>query len=255
MNKTTLQKMKQLKFFGMAAAFSSSLEDGRLTKMTADEMICWLIDAEWDDRNNRRVERNLRNAHFRYNASIEDLHYNAERNLEKNQVLRFASCKFIDKAENILITGSTGIGKSYLASALGNQACTIGYKVFYTNINKLFAKLKMMKADGSYIREIARIEKQDLLILDDFGIQPLDSMNRSALMELIEDRHGKRSTIITSQLPVKEWYDVIGEKTLADAILDRLVHDANRIELKGESLRRRQSTKNQKNLELIEEKD
>ena len=255
MNETTLQKMKQLKFFGMAGAFKASLEDGRLTKMTADEMVSWLMDAEWDDRNNRRVERNLRNAHFRYNASIEQLHFNVDRNLEKNQVLRFASCKFIDKGENILITGSTGIGKSYLASALGNQACTLGYKVFYTNTTKLFAKLKMMKADGSYIREIARIEKQDLFILDDFGIQPLDGQNRSSLMELIEDRHGKRSTIITSQLPVKGWYDVIGEKTLADAILDRLVHDANRIELKGESLRCKQTTKNQKNLELTEEKD
>ena len=143
-----------------------------------------------------------------------------------------------------MITGCTGIGKSYIASALGNQACLKGYKVFYTNITKLFAKLKMMKADGSYLREISRIEKQDLLILDDFGLQPLDNQNRAALMELIEDRHGRKSTIITSQLPVKEWYDVIGEKTLADAILDRLVHDANRVDIDGDSMRKNKKLRN-----------
>jgi len=253
MNETTMQKMRQLKFFGMANAFKTSIEDGRLTRLTADEMVSFLIESEWDDRNNRRIERQIRNARFRYNASIEQLHFDVDRNLEKNQVLRFAECKFIDKGENILITGSTGIGKSYLASALGNQACTLGYKVYYSNATKLFAKLKMTKADGSYIREISRIEKQDLLILDDFGIQPLDNQNRSSLMEIIEDRHGKRSTIITSQLPVREWYDVIGEKTLSDAILDRLVHNAHRIELIGESLRRKQTTKNQREFEPVEE--
>jgi DNA replication protein DnaC len=254
MNETTLQKMRQLKFLGMANAFKLSMEDGRLTRLTADEMISFLIETEWDDRNNRRVERQIRNARFRYNASIEQLHFDVERNLEKNQVLRFAECRYISKGENILITGSTGIGKSYLASALGNQACMLGYKVYYTNATKLFSKLKMTKADGSYIREIARIEKQDLLILDDFGIQVLDNQSRSLLMEIIEDRHGKRSTIITSQLPVQEWYDVIGEKTVSDAILDRLVHDAHRIELVGESLRRRQPGKNKKDLDQIEEK-
>ena len=127
---------------------------------------------------------------------------------------------------------------------MGNQACLKGYKVFYTNITKLFAKLKMMKADGSYLREISRIEKQDLLIIDDFGLQPLDNQNRAALMELIEDRHGRRSTIITSQLPVKEWYDVIGEKTMADAILDRLVHDANRVDIDGDSMRKNKKLRN-----------
>ena len=252
MNEQILQKMKQLKFFGMAAAFRASLEGGRLATLTADETVSMLIDSEWDDRNNRRVERNLRNARFRYNACIEQVHYDTERNLDRNQIMRLAECTFIGKAENILITGSTGIGKSYLASALGNQACTLGYKVYYSNANKLFAKLKMTKADGSYIREIARIEKQDLLIIDDFGIQALDNHNRSALMEIIEDRHGKRSTIITSQIPVSEWYDVIGEKTLADAILDRLVHDAHRIEMKGESLRRRNSNMNQKKLVITD---
>jgi DNA replication protein DnaC len=244
MNAETLEKMKSMKFYGMARAFSSCLEDGRMARMTADEMLSFLIASEYDDRHNRRIERYIRNAKFRYNASIEKLYYGPERNLEKNQMMRFAECDFIAKGESILITGCTGIGKSYIASALGNQACMKGYKVFYTNLNKLFAKLKMMKADGSYLREISRIEKQDLLILDDFGLQPMDNQNRSALMEIIEDRHGNRSTIITSQLPVQDWYDVIGEKTVADAILDRLVHDAHRIEIDGDSLRKNKNIRN-----------
>jgi len=250
MNDMILQKMRQLKFWGMARAFSATLEDSRLAALTTDEFTALLIEAEWDERNNRRVERYIRNARFRYNASVEQLSFDIERNIDKNQIMRFAECSFIDRGENILITGSTGIGKSYLASALGNHACTLGYKVYYTNTPKLFSKLKMLKADGSYLREISSIERQDLLILDDFGIQPIDSQSRSALMDIIEDRHGKRSTIITSQLPVEEWYDVIGEKTMADAILDRLVHDAHRIELVGESLRKRQLPNNQNNLKL-----
>jgi len=153
-------------------------------------------------------------------------------------MMRFAECTYIRKQENILITGSTGIGKSHIATALGHQACTLGFKVYYANMAKLFSKLKMGKADGSYIREISRIERQDLLILDDFGLLPIDNQNRSALMEIIEDRHKKASMIITSQLPVNLWHEVIGEKTIADAILDRIVHDGHRIELKGESLRK-----------------
>ena len=247
MNAETLEKMKGMKFFGMARAFNSCLEDGRMASMTADEMVSFLITSEYDDRFNRRIERHIRNARFRYNASVEKLYFGPERDLDKNQLMRFAECDFIDKAENILITGCTGIGKSYIASALGNQACLKGYKVFYMNITKLFAKLKMMKADGSYLREISRIEKQDLLILDDFGLQPLDSQNRAALMELIEDRHGRKSTIITSQLPVQEWYDIIGEKTVADAILDRLVHDAHRIEIEGDSMRKKKKFTIEKN--------
>lgn len=253
MNEQTLQKMRQLKFFGMTRAFRTSLESSDHQKMTPDELVAFLIESEWDDRNNRRIDRSVRNARFRYKASIEQMFFDASRNLDKNQIMRFAECTFIDKAENLLITGSTGIGKSYIASAIGNQACTLGYKVFYANTTKLFAKLKMSKADGSYIKELARIERQDLLIMDDFGIQPLDTQSRGMLMEIIEDRHGKHSTIVTSQVPVNLWHDIIGEQTLADAILDRIVHQAQRIELEGESLRKRQ-TRNIAQLENEEEK-
>ena len=244
MNETILQKMKQMKMHGMAAAFKTSLEDGGKVNMTADEMISFLIESEWDDRNNRRIERRIRVARFRYKANVEQIDFKIDRNLDKNLMNRFCECSYIDKKENILITGSTGIGKSYIASALGNQACMLGYKVLYASTSKLFAMLKMAKADGSYIRETARIEKMDLLILDDFGMQPLDSHNRSSLIEIIEDRHGKRSTIITAQLPVGQWHDVIGEKTIADAVMDRIVHNAHRIEMSGESLRKRQSLLN-----------
>ncbi len=245
MNATTLEKMRKMKFFGMFRAFKTSLESGRQEDYTNDEMIANLIEAEWDDRQNRNITRQLKNARFRYKASLEELHYNTGRNIDKNLIMRFAECKFIDKHENILITGLTGIGKSYIASALGHQACSLGYKVAYHNTAKLFGKLKMAKADGSYIKEIAKIERQHLLILDDFGIQPLDAQSRAALMEIIEDRHGKSSTIITSQVPVSKWHDIIGEKTVADAILDRIIHEAHRLDLKGESLRKKSANSNE----------
>jgi len=238
MTQETLEKIKKLKLLGMARTYQTSLENDKLQQLSADELITMLVEAEWDDRLNRNIERRLRNAKFRYQSSIENIDFGADRNLDRNQMMRFAECTYIRKQENILITGSTGIGKSHIATALGHQACVLGFKVYYANMAKLFSKLKMGKADGSYIREISRIERQDLLILDDFGLLPIDNQNRSALMEIIEDRHKKASMIITSQLPVNCWHEVIGEKTIADAILDSIVHDAHRIELKGESLRK-----------------
>lgn len=247
MNPTTLEKMRKMKFFGMYRAFKTNLESGRQENYTPDEIIAHLIEAEWDDRQNRSIDRSVKNARFRYKAAVEDILYHAERNIDKNQIMRFMECSFITKRENILITGSTGIGKSYLASALGHHACSMGYKVLYHSVPKLFSKLKMAKADGSYIKDIAKIERQNLLILDDFGIQPFDAQSRAALLEIIEDRHGKSSLIITSQVPVNKWHDVIGEKTVADAILDRIIHESHRLELKGESLRKKLSKQTQEN--------
>src|ERR1700761_1207758 len=241
MNTSTLDKLRKMKFFGMFHAFKSSMETGKTNDYTADELLAQLVDAEWDDRQNRKIERTIMYAKFRYKASVEDVHYHADRSLDRNQVKRLADCTFIDRFENIIITGSTGIGKSYIASAIGYQACILGYRVFYASTPKLFARLKMAKADGSYMKDLARLERQQLLILDDFGIQPFDAQSRAALMELIEDRHGKTSLIITSQLPVSKWFEMIGEKTIKEAILDRIVHDAHRIELKGESMRKKRS--------------
>lgn len=241
MNESTTTKMKQMKLFGMHAAFRTAIETGKTDHYTIDQFMSMMIDAEWYERHNRRIERIIKNARFHYKSSIESINFDESRNLERNQILRLADCDFIEKNENILITGSTGVGKSYVATALSYQACINGYKVSYFNTSKLFTKLKMAKADGSYLRELAKIEKQDVILLDDFGLQALDSQNRITLLEIIEDRHNKGSIIVTSQIPVQGWYDIIGEKTIADAVLDRLIHQSHRIELHGESMRKKKS--------------
>ena len=238
MNETTLTKMKHMKLYGMHGAFLAAIETGRTDDYTIDEFVAYITEAEWNDRQNRKIERGIKNARFRYKATVEDIIYDSSRNIDRTKLMRLFDCSFIEKGESLLVTGSTGVGKSYIASALGYQACIEGFRVMYFNAARLFAKLKMAKADGSYLKELARLERQHLLFFDDFGMQPLDNQNRMTLLEIIEDRHGRGSLIITSQLPVSGWYDIIGEKTISDAILDRLVHDAHRIELKGESLRK-----------------
>lgn len=247
MNEITLTKMKQMKFYGMHGAFRTAIETGKTDDYTLDQFISMIIDAEWDDRNNRKIERAIRNARFHYKASIENIIYEPARNIDRNKIIRLAECEFIEKTENILITGSTGVGKSYIATALGYQACIQGYRVMYFNMTKLFSKLKMAKADGSYLKELSKLERQHMIILDDFGLQPLDNQNRIALLEIIEDRHKKGSMVVTSQIPVKGWYEIIGEKTIADAILDRLIHQSHRIELSGESMRRKRKSSTEEN--------
>ena len=239
MNSTVLNKMSHMKLHGMLRSYQTMLDSNQHHDMTHDELINILIQSEWEDRENKKITRYLTIAKFRYAASIEEINFTTNRGLDKTQVMRLADMGFIIKKENILICGATGVGKSFLSSALGYQACQSGYKTLYFNTQKLFSKLKMSKADGSYPREISRIEKYDLLILDDFGLAPLDNVARMFLLEIIEDRHGRKSTIISSQLPVAKWHEVIGESTVADAILDRLAHTAHRIELKGESLRKK----------------
>lgn len=245
----TISKLKEMRLAGMARALQTTLESGKNEVFTPDELVTHLVESEWDERYNRKMNRGVKRARFRYKASVEELTYEDNR-LNKNQVIRLSDCQFVSRKENIIITGSTGIGKSFLASALGHQACALGYKVLYYHNTKLFAKMKLAKADGSYLKELAKIEKHHLLLIDDFGIAPLDTQSRSVLMEIIEDRHGKASTIITSQIPISGWHDVIGEQTIADAILDRIVHDAHRIEMKGESLRKKRQPKTEEIIEI-----
>lgn len=247
--KETISKMKQMRLLGMSRALQLTMESGKNEKFTPDEMVEHLIEAEWDERYNRKLGRSVQSARFRYKSSIEQINYDDNR-VDKNQVQRLADCDFIKRGENIIITGSTGIGKSFLASAIGHQACSLGYRVLYQHNAKLFARMKIAKADGTYLKELVKMEKQHLLLIDDFGLQPLDAQSRSTLMEIIEDRHGKSSIIITSQIPVSKWHDIIGEQTIADAILDRIVHDAHRIEMKGESLRKKRQPKNEETIDL-----
>lgn len=243
MNQDTLEKMLGMNLKGMYYAFKTSLETHRTESMTTDQFVSWLVSSEWDDRRNRAVERAIRQASFRYKATIEEIDFSVERGLDKNLTLRLADLTFVRERKDLFITGSAGTGKSYLATAFGFQACQKGYKVLYANTSRLMGMLKVAKAKGTILQELKKIERLDMLILDDFGIQPFDSQGRMNLMDIIEDRHGKKSTIITSQVPVKDWYDVIGEKTIADAVLDRIVHQAIRIELFGESLRKCKSKK------------
>jgi len=244
-NETTLEHMRRMKLYGMQKAFKLALENQSLSHLTADELIAHLIIQEWDDRQNRSQERSIKNARFRYPAQIENIDFEDQRGIDKNLIYRLAECSFIKQAENLIITGSTGTGKSYLASAIGHQACLNGHKVFYTGTSRLLSQLKMAKADGSALKELIRLERIELLILDDFGIQPFDHQSRMMLMEIIEDRHGKKSTLITSQLPVSSWYEIIGDNTIADAILDRVIHNAHRIQLQGESMRKKRQITDQ----------
>jgi len=235
----TLTKLNQMKMYGMARAYEMLQSTRQSGNMTDDELISHLVEAEWDDRQNHKLQRLIKSAKFRYQACIEEIAFTQDRNLDKSTFLKLAGCDYLEKKENIIITGATGVGKSHIASALGNEACTKGYKTIYCNVGKLLSLLKMKRSDGSYLREIDKLERQDLLILDDFGLAQLDTQERLDLLEIIEDRHGKKLTIMTSQLPITKWHDVIADSTIADAILDRLVHNAHRIELKGASLRKK----------------
>ena len=228
MNNQTLEKLRQMRLFGMHDAFKTSLENTIKEKMTQDQFVSHLVHCEWDNRKNRAVERAVRAAQFRYNATLDDVDYTFERGLDRNQVERLAAMEFIRDHKDLIITGPTGTGKSYLATALGYKACQDGFRVLYASTAKLMSQLKISKAKGSILADLKRIERQDLLILDDFCMQPLDTQSRGILMDI-------------SQIPVKDWYDVIGEKTIADAVLDRIVHHSLRVELFGESIRKRKA--------------
>lgn len=246
MNNQTLEKLRLMRLYGMYDAFKTSLENTLKEQMTPDQFIFHLVSNEWDNRRNRAMDRAIKAAAFRYNASLEEIDYSFERGLDRNQVDRLAALEFVRESKDLFITGPTGTGKSYLVTALGYKACQEGYRVFYAGTAKLMSSLKIAKVKGTVLNEFKRIERTDLLILDDFAMQSFDSASRGILMDIIEDRHQKRTTIITSQVPVKAWHDAIGEKTVADAILDRLVHHALRVELYGESIRKRK-TKNENN--------
>ncbi len=234
----TFEKLKTMKLSGFESAYRIIYETGTNVSFTNDEIIGHLIDAEYDDRYNKKLARLLKNAGFRQQVTFNQIDFTAQRTLDKNLMLRLQTCDWIKKSQDILIVGPTGVGKSFIACAIGFQACMAEFKVLYTSTGKMLDKLLFAKADGTYHTELDKISRSDLLIMDDFGLKPMDAKTRNILFDIIDDRNAKKSTIITSQIPVKDWYDCVGDPNLADAIMDRLVNGSFRIEMQGESMRK-----------------
>lgn len=242
MNTTqTLSQMQQLRLLGMYQAYSSQLDLPLNQQLEGHDLIAHLLQSEQLNRTNEKTAYYLKLAKLRLPATVEQIECSPTRNLTKQQLATLAEGRYLDNGENILITGATGCGKSFLACALGHQACLQGYKTVYLNMNRLIEKVTLSKLDGSFIKLLNHLERQTLIILDDFGLQALTQEIRLTLLQLLEDRYGKKSIIITSQLPLSKWYEYINDPTLADAIMDRLTANAVRVELKGESLRRKKS--------------
>lgn len=237
-NEPTLEKMKKMRLFGMHRSLENALNTGIIHDFSANEFISHLVEAEYEDKSERRVQRLIKNARFRQTARLEAVKITANRGIDKSQILKLSNLNWLCKGQNIIITGLTGTGKTFLACALGLKACLNQYRVEYLSTNKLFYRLKYAKSCGGYLKEVEKISKLDLLILDDFGLEILDKESRISFFEILEERLGSKSLIISSQIPVENWYDIIGEKTIADAICDRLISNAQFLDLKGDSMRK-----------------
>jgi DNA replication protein DnaC len=236
----TLDTLNRLKLHGMAAAWSEQLTQSAAMTLTFDDRLALLLDREIVYRDNRHLTRLLQLAQLKQRACVEDIDYRARRGLDRSQLTSLASCDWIRQAQNLLIHGATGCGKTFLACALAQQACRQGLSALYLRAPRLFDELSVCHADGSFRKRLAAIAKVDLVLIDDFAIAPMGARERTDLLELLDDRVGTRSTLITSQLPVEHWHDYLGDPTLADAILDRLVHSAHKLHLEvGESMRKR----------------
>ena len=235
----TLTQLRQLKLNGMATALSTQCEQpGTYTGLGFDERLQLLVDHEELDRNQRKQQRLLKSAQFKIAANPREIDYQHPRGLNQSMMANLLQQEWIRHHQNLLITGPCGSGKTYLACALGQAACMAGYRVKYSRLSRLLLELAQSKADGSYTKVLQALSKLDVLILDDWGLEPLSGAQRNDLMEIMDDRHGHTSTVMISQLPTDQWYAAIGDNTLADAILDRLMHNAHRIKLKGESMRK-----------------
>jgi len=239
----TLQKLRALRLSGMADSFENYMHFGPADKRTPAEVLAELTDAEWDTRINRRTERLLKKARLRLQATFEELTYSPERNLDRKVVHKLSGEQWLHNGSTVLITGATGAGKSFFACAIGRHACLAGVPTRYEQAPKFFPRLKQYRGEGTYRREIDRLARTPLLIIDDFGLVALDTEDRIALLEILEDRYARAATVVASQLPVAKWHGSIGDPTIADAVMDRLAHTPYIFELKGGSLRKTKGSK------------
>jgi len=238
----TMEKLVSMKLAGMAEALRRWMDQPKEKQLTALDVVGLLVDAEWHLREERKLTARLRNARFREDASIEDIDYQHPRGLQKSIMQELAACRWVTAHQNVIFTGLTGVGKSYLACALGQKACREGYSVVYRRASRLLDELAQARADGTHFHLLRRLAKTDVLVVDDFGLEVLNAVQRKDLLEVLEDRYGNSSTIITSQLEPKEWHAVIGDETIADAVCDRIVHNAHKVKLGGESIRKVKGT-------------
>jgi DNA replication protein DnaC len=238
----TCEKLYAMNLNGMAAAFKEHLEQPNTNDLTFDERFALLVDRQWTWKEDRRMKRLISNARLKINACVEDIDYKTPRGLDKSLILRLSNCDWIKNAHNLIITGPTGVGKTYLACAMANRACRMGFSSFYIRIPKLFQDLAIARGDGSYPKIMKKLTKAKLLIIDDLGLAPMSAPERRDLLEVIEDRHGLASTVVAAQVPIDLWHENIRDPTIADAIMDRLIHNAYKIKLKGESMRKLRST-------------
>lgn len=238
MNNQTMEKLYQMRLDIMAEAFKEQMSTAAKSSLSFEERFAMIVDREWTFRENRKLQTRVKAARLKQNASIEDIDYRHPRGLEKSLVLSLATCQWIKSHHNVVITGPTGIGKSYIAEAFAHKACREGYTALCYRSPRLLREMAIARGDGSYIKLLNRLAKTDVLVIDDWGLTPLTDEERRDFLEVMEDRHGLKSTLITSQYPVSKWHDLIGEPTLADAILDRIVHNAHKLTLKGESMRK-----------------
>ena len=248
-----LDTLNRLKLYGMATALAEQLSQSAAASLAFEERLGLLVDRESLHRDNRRLTRLLQLAQLKQrDACLEDVDYRARRGLDRAQLASLASCDWIRHAQNLLIHGATGVGKTWLACALAKQACRQGLSTLYLRAPRLFDELSVCHADGSFRKRLAVIAKADLVVIDDFAIAPIAARERTDLLELLDDRVGVGATLITSQLPLEHWHDYIGDPTLADAILDRLLHSAHKIHLSGESMRKRSGDKNGSNAKKVD---
>ncbi len=241
LNEQTLEKLCDMKLNGMADAFREQLQQPDIHQLSFEDRFALIIDRHWTWKEDRRMKRLLSNAKLKVSACIEDIDYSPTRGIDKSVVLRLAGCDWIRSAQNIIITGPTGVGKTYLSSAFANKACRMGFAALYKRAPRLFQEITIARADGSYAKLMNKLAKAKVLIIDDFGLAPLSDMERRELLEVIEDRQGLTSTIIISQVPVESWHESIGDPTIADTILDRLIHNAHKFNLVGDSMRKRRT--------------